>query len=82
MFKNRSFENLLGRLYQPGEVALFEGVLDKELSNPIPSWAEHGADRGTVLFQGRGDHEHDLSRARSGCVASGTSHGRVRPGSV
>ncbi len=44
MFENRSFDNLLGRLYEPGEVASFEGVLGKELSNPIPSWAEHGAD--------------------------------------
>jgi hypothetical protein len=25
MFENRSFDNLLGRLYQPGEVASFEG---------------------------------------------------------
>lgn len=36
MFENRSFDNLLGRLYEPGEVASFEGVLGKELSNPIP----------------------------------------------
>jgi len=43
MFENRSFDNLLGRLYQPGEVASFEGVLDKELTNPIPAWAH---DRG------------------------------------
>ncbi len=34
MFENRSFDNLLGRLYEPGEVASFEGVLGKELSNP------------------------------------------------
>src|ERR1700733_3297448 len=39
MFENRSFDNLLGRLYQPGEVASFEGVLGRELSNPIPAWA-------------------------------------------
>ena len=25
MFENRSFDNLLGRLYQPGEVESFEG---------------------------------------------------------
>jgi phospholipase C len=50
MFENRSFDNLLGRLYEPGEVASFEGVLGKELSNPIPSWAEHGADRGSVTY--------------------------------
>jgi phospholipase C len=39
MFENRSFDNLLGRLYQPGEVASFEGVLGKDLSNPVPEWA-------------------------------------------
>ena len=37
MFENRSFDNLLGRLYQPGEVASFEGVVGKDLSNPIPA---------------------------------------------
>jgi phospholipase C len=41
LFENRSFDNMLGRLYQPGEVASFEGVLGKELSNPIPDWAQH-----------------------------------------
>jgi phospholipase C len=50
MFENRSFDNLLGRLYQPGEVASFEGVLGKDLSNPIPEWAEHGADRRLVPY--------------------------------
>jgi phospholipase C len=43
MFENRSFDNLLGRLYEPGEVASFEGVIGKDLTNPIPDWA---ADRG------------------------------------
>ena len=50
MFENRSFDNLLGRLYEPGEVESFEGVLGKQLSNPIPEWAEHGADRGVVPY--------------------------------
>jgi len=50
LFENRSFDNLLGRLYQPGEVASFEGVLGRELSNPIPAWAEHGAERGVVPY--------------------------------
>src|ERR1700734_1054592 len=39
MFENRSFDNLLGRLYQPGEVASFDGVAGREFSNPIPDWA-------------------------------------------
>jgi phospholipase C len=43
MFENRSFDNLLGRLYEPGEVASFEGVTGKDLSNPIPDWV---ADKG------------------------------------
>lgn len=37
MFENRSFDNILGALYQPGEKPRFEGVLGKALSNPIPS---------------------------------------------
>ena len=32
MFENRSFDNLLGRLYEPGEVSSFEGVIGKRLS--------------------------------------------------
>jgi phospholipase C len=47
MFENRSFDNLLGRLYQPGEVASFEGVAGLDLSNPVPDWAA-GADPGTL----------------------------------
>lgn len=39
MFENRSFDNLLGRLYQPGEVRSFEGVIGKDLGNPVPDWA-------------------------------------------
>jgi len=50
MFENRSFDNLLGRLYQPSEVRSFEGVLGKTLTNPIPTWAEDGADRGAVAY--------------------------------
>jgi phospholipase C len=43
MFENRSFDNLLGRLYQPGEVRSFEGVTGRDLANPIPDWAaDHG----------------------------------------
>jgi phospholipase C len=49
-FENRSFDNLLGRLYQPGEVAAFEGAVGKELSNPIPEGAKFGADREFVPY--------------------------------
>ena len=50
MFENRSLDNLLGRLYEPGEVKSFEGVIGKKLSNPIPDWAEHGANRTAVPY--------------------------------
>ena len=36
LFENRSLDNLLGHLYGPGDGKTFEGVLGKELSNPIP----------------------------------------------
>jgi len=45
LFENRSLDNVLGRLYRPGDDKTFEGVLGKGLSNPIPGWAEHGAGR-------------------------------------
>jgi Phosphoesterase family len=50
MFENRSFDHLLGRLYQPGDVKSFEGVINKDLKNPIPEWAESGADRKFVSY--------------------------------
>jgi phospholipase C len=50
MFENRSFDNLLGHLYEPGEVQSFEGVIGKDFSNPIPGWAEHGAEREIVPY--------------------------------
>jgi phospholipase C len=50
MFENRSFDNVLGRLYGPGEVASFEGVVGKDLKNPIPEWAANGVDRKFVPY--------------------------------
>jgi hypothetical protein len=50
LFENRSLDNVLGRLYRPGDHQTFEGVLGKDLSNPIPEWAEHGADRKVVPY--------------------------------
>jgi phospholipase C len=49
MFENRSFDCLLGQLYAPGDVPAFEGVLGKELTNPVPDWAPHG---GTLVPYG------------------------------
>ena len=56
LFENRSFDNLLGHLYGPDDGKTFEGVIGKDLSNPIPEWAEHGADRKVVPVHGR--HRH------------------------
>ena len=42
LFENRSFDNVLGRLYGPDDGKTFEGVVGKNLSNPIPAWAEDG----------------------------------------
>jgi phospholipase C len=50
LFENRSLDNVLGRLYGPGDGKTFEGVIGKELSNPIPGWAEHGAGRTMVHY--------------------------------
>lgn len=50
LFENRSFDNVLGHLYGPGDGKIFEGAIGKDLSNPIPEWAEHGAERGTVPY--------------------------------
>ena len=48
LFENRSLDNVLGHLYGPADGKSFDGVIGKGLSNPIPSWAEHGADRKVV----------------------------------
>ena len=37
MFENRSLDNLLGHLYGPEDGKTFEGVIGKDLSNPIPT---------------------------------------------
>ena len=50
LFENRSFDNVLGRLYGPDDDKTFDGVVGKDLSNPIPEWAEHGADRKVVPY--------------------------------
>jgi len=44
LFENRSLDNMLGHLYGPEDGKNFDGVIGKNLSNPIPEWAEHGAE--------------------------------------
>ena len=51
LFENRSLDNLLGHLYGPEDGKMFDGVIGKDLSNPIPEWAEHGADRKVVPYR-------------------------------
>ena len=50
LFENRSLDNLLGHLYGLEDGKRFEGVIGKDLSNPIPEWAEHGTDRKVVPY--------------------------------
>jgi phospholipase C len=50
LFENRSLDNVLGHLYGPGAGKSFAGVIGKDLSNPIPVWAEHGAERKVVPY--------------------------------
>jgi phospholipase C len=50
MFENRSLDNLLGRLYQPGDVASFEGVAGRDLSNPVPEWSAGAAGQEVVPY--------------------------------
>jgi phospholipase C len=50
LFENRSLDNMLGHLYGPEDGKDFDGVIGKNLSNPIPEWAEHGAERKVVPY--------------------------------
>jgi hypothetical protein len=43
-------DNVLGHLYVAEDGKNFDGVIGKDLSNPIPVWAEHGAERKTVPY--------------------------------
>ena len=43
-------DNVLGHLYRPGDGKTFDGVIGKDLSNPIPGRAEHGTDRKVVPY--------------------------------
>jgi len=50
LFEDRSLDNALGHPYGPGDGKTFEDVIGKDLSHPIPDWAEHGADRKVVPY--------------------------------
>ena len=68
LFENRSLDNLLGHLYGPEDGKTFEGVIGKDLSNPIPEWAEHGAERKVVPVHGRDRHGRAESGLRGGVL--------------
>jgi len=51
LFENRSLDNVLGHLYGPEDGKVFDGVIGKNLSNPIPAWAEYGAERKIVPYR-------------------------------
>ena len=50
LFENRSLDSVLGHLYGPGDGKNFDGVIGKNLTNPIPEWAEHGAATKVVRY--------------------------------
>jgi phospholipase C len=50
VFENRSLDNMLGHLYGSEDGRTFAGVIGKDLPNPIPEWAEHGAERKVVPY--------------------------------
>src|SRR5690348_1422441 len=50
LFENRSLDNVLGHLYGPGDGKNFDGVIGKNLANPIPACAERGAERKVVPY--------------------------------
>ena len=55
LFENRSLDNMLGHLYGPEDGKTFDGVIGKGLTNPIPEWAEHGAERKVVPYKATTD---------------------------
>ncbi len=78
MLENRSFDNMLGYLYQNNPAKTFNGVSGKSLSNPIPSFANR-SDLGVVpVMQGAnpqnpcpdpGEEYPHVNTQLFGCVA-------------
>ena len=94
LFENRSLDNVLGHLYGPEDGKTFDGVIGKGLTNPIPAWAEHGADQKVVPYTvatdmdsrpgfGRGvlPHQHPaLQHPRRRTTGARSATGRPRRG--
>ena len=68
-FENRSFDNLLGRLYQPGEVASFEGVIGKRPHQPHPVVGRARRRAQGRPLRGAGQHGHSQPRPGGGVPA-------------
>jgi len=66
LFENRSFDNMLGRLYGPGDGKELEGVLGKDLSNPVPAWAEHQPPDGSGRVRYQDTEDMDAPNPDSG----------------
>ena len=66
VFENRSLDNVLGRLYGPGDGKTFEGVTGKDLTNPIPDWAEHGAGQNAYINAAHRVHARVEDAIRTG----------------
>ena len=58
LFENRSLDNVLGRLYGPEDGKNFDGVIGKDLSNPIPEKALGNGLSGLGKSMGHGLIEH------------------------
>ncbi len=61
LFENRSLDNVLGHLYGPEDGKTFEGVIGKDLSNPIPDGPSTGP---TARWSLHGGHRHGQSQSR------------------
>ena len=72
LFENRSLDNVLGHLYGPDDGKDFDGVIGKNLNNPIPVWAQHGAERWVVPYKFKDPARVEVlgSRAIVKCVVA------------
>jgi hypothetical protein len=78
VFENRPLDNVLGRLYGPGDGKTFDGVTGKDLTNPIPEWAENGADQAATMDGFVTDYiSFDIPAASSPPAASPGRHAAV-----
>ena len=57
MFENRSFDNLLGYLYEQGAVPQFDGLAGGSESNPVPSYIHDGHTTVPVRMSPGGDQD-------------------------